>query len=255
MDPLHSLRRSETPPGCYVGEGYKIVRRMLAISQVEQLWVTPEWRDRLATEIPPGTVVTAVPKADMEAVVGYRLHQGVIAMGRIPPPAPLFSSGRIVALDGISNAENVGAILRSCAAFGVDGVLVGPGTCSPWVRRAVRVSLGAPLQIPLHFTHDLAAAIRQMGMPAYGAHIHGEKKPVGEIDWTPPFCIVLGSEADGVSPSALAACRHGVYIPMAEDWDCLNVAASAAVLLYESARRSVDHSPRIRRSSSSASAR
>ena len=69
-------------------------------------------------------------------------------------------------------------------------------------------------------------------MPSYAAHIHGERESVLGTDLTPPCCLVLGGEADGVSTEVLDACKKVVYIPMAENWDCLNVAASAAVLLY-----------------------
>ena len=76
-----------------------------------------------------------------------------------------------------------------------------------------------------------------MSIPTYAAHIHGEKKNLDELDLSRDTCIVLGSEADGISPSVLEACDETVYIPMAENWDCINVAASSAVFLYAATRQ------------------
>ncbi len=218
----------------FVGDGDKVVRRMLQTTRVMRILCTEDWAERLS--IPPGIDVRIAAKADLFAIVGFRLHQGLMALGIVPPEKPLSGTFH-VALDGLANAENVGAILRTCAAFGVDGVILGPGTASPWLRRAVRVSLGAPLVVPVHTVPDLAAAISPL--PAYAAHIHGEKVDYRSIDCRKPVCLVLGSEPLGVTEPVLRACKGVIYIPMASEWDCLNVAASAAVLISEVRRQRV----------------
>ena len=231
MDPFRSLKTSTVPPGCYIGEGYKVVRRMLEFSEVEKLLLTPKWHEEFKEQIPGSAEVEIRSRPELEEIVGFRMHQGILALGRIPEPPASPPDGLVVALDGIADAENVGAILRTCAAFGVDGVIVGPGTCSPWVRRAVRVSLGAPLKIPIYEAANLQETIQSLNTLAWAAHIHGERRDVTDIDLAPPCCIVLGGEADGVSKPVLEVCET-IFIPMADGWDCLNVAASAAVLLY-----------------------
>ena len=237
MDPFRSLKSSVCPPGRFVGEGFKVVRRMLEFSEVEKLLLTPEWHGKFRDKIPAGAEVEIRPRAEMEEIVGFRLHQGILAMAKILPPPAEIPRGLLVAMDGISNAENVGAILRTSAAFGVEGVIVGPDTCSPWVRRAVRVSLGAPLRVPVFRRDDLGEALLGLGVPAYAAHIHGPRQEISRIQLSPPCCIVLGGEANGVSEPVRSACREVISIPMANGWDCLNVAASAAVLLYEATQR------------------
>jgi tRNA (guanosine-2'-O-)-methyltransferase len=99
----------------------------------------------------------------------------------------------------------------------------------------VRVSLGAPLVVPVHSTSDLAAAVAPLN--AYAAHIHGRKVDFRSVDYRQPVCLVLGSEPLGVSEPVLKACKGVIYIPMATEWDWLNVAASAAVLLSEVRRQ------------------
>lgn len=232
LDLFSSLRGRRHPEGTFIGDGDKVVRRMLRTTTVDRILCTPEWASRL--EIPASVDVALAPLSTLISIVGFRLHQGLMALGRIPPAPPVRGSFH-VALDGLANAENVGAVLRTCVAFGVDGVLVGPGTASPWLRRAVRVSLGAPLVVPVHFVDDLAAELATRN--SWAAHIHGERRTYTEVDYRGPACIVLGSEPLGVSEAVLKACRGVIYIPMNPDWDCLNVAASAAVLLSEAARQ------------------
>lgn len=232
FDIFDSLRESHCPPGLFVGDGVRVVRKMLERGAVTRLLCTPEWVDKLPA--PEGLDVRIAPRERLDQLVGFRLHQGIMALGRIPPPAPLGRS-LLVALDDVSNSENVGAILRTCAAFGVDGVLVGPTTASPWLRRAIRVSMAAPLQVPVHFVDDLAATVRPLH--AWAAHIHGNRRTYTDVDFRGECCLVLGGEDKGPTDAVLAACKGSIYIPMAEEWDCLNVASSAAVLLAEVTRQ------------------
>ncbi|HEV3027922.1 MAG TPA: RNA methyltransferase [Planctomycetota bacterium] len=232
LELFSSLRGRRHPEGMFIGDGDKVVRRMLERTKVERILCTEDWVERLP--IPPGIDVRIAPKSDLFAIVGFRLHQGLMALGVVPPEKPLSGTFH-VALDGLANAENVGAILRTCAAFGVEGVLLGPGTASPWLRRAVRVSLGAPLVVPVHSSRDLAASVSSLN--AYAAHIHGDKRDYRSIDYREPVCLVLGSEPLGVTEAVLRASKGVIYIPMATEWDCLNVAASAAVLLSEVRRQ------------------
>jgi tRNA G18 (ribose-2'-O)-methylase SpoU len=232
LELFSSLRGRRHPEGTFIGDGDKVVRRMLRTTRVLRILCTPDWIQKLP--IPDGIDVRVAPISRLISIVGFRLHQGLMALGTIPPEKPLAGSFHL-ALDGLANAENVGAILRSCAAFGVDGVILGPGTASPWLRRAVRVSLGAPLVVPVHTTPDLAAALR--GLNAYAAHIHGDRRDYRSVDYTKNVSLVLGSEPSGVTDEVLRACKGVIYIPMASEWDCLNVAASAAVLLAEVRRQ------------------
>lgn len=229
---FRSLRKSAVPAGTFVGDGERVVRRMLALGAATTVLGVPE---RLAgLPLPPGVEVLHATREQMLDVVGYRLHSGLMALGTIPPEKPV--SGTLhLALDRLANAENVGAILRTAAAFGVDGVFIGPGTATPWGRRAIRVSMGAPLVVPTHPVDDLAAALRDRN--AFAAHIHGERVDFLDVDYTAPVTLVVGAEDDGVSAEVLAACRGTIYIPMAASWDCLNVAASTAVLLGEAVRQ------------------
>ena len=249
--PFQTLRRSDgqIPPGCFIGDGRKVVRRMLESRvRIRTVVLTERWLEHfeilLAKRSDPDLRVLVAYREVVDGIIGYKVHQGVMALAEIPSPpeaADLTAAANplLVALDGVADAENVGAIVRTCAAFGVTGLIVGPRTCSPWVRRAVRVSLGGVLSVPVHESADLPATLRSLGekgVSCYAAHIHGESRTSWETDLAKPSCVVLGGEADGVTAPVIAACRHVIYIPMAPGWDCLNVTASAAALLHEAAR-------------------
>lgn len=227
-----SLKGNRCPPGHFIGDGPKVVRRMLASGAAVKL-VAEEAR-LAAFTIPAGVEVKVATQAELEDVLGYSHHAGVMALGKIPPERPITGTFHVV-LDHLRNSENVGAILRTCAAFGVDGVIWSHSTSSPWMRRAVRVSVGAALLLPTHEVPDIAAYVADKN--AWAAHIHGEKRDYRDVDYREPVLVVLGSEDDGVSDDVRAACRGTIYIPMASTWDCLNVAASAAVLLAEVRRQ------------------
>ena len=226
------MRESGCPEGHFLGDGIKVVRRMIAGKAALRVLTTPEWLVKIT--LPDGVEVRTATRSRLEEITGYRLHQGIMALGRIPSPGPLQGS-LLLALDHVVDAENVGAILRTSAAFGVDGVIIGPRTASPWLRRAVRVSIAAPLHVPCHFVSDLAETVRPLN--AWAAHIHGDRRDFRSVDLKKDCCLVLGGEADGVSDAVLEACRGRVMIPMAGGWDCLNVASSAAVLLSEVRRQ------------------
>lgn len=237
-----SLKGSACPPGHFIGDGERVVRKMIAFGTVERILCEERWAEALP--VPAGVEVRVAPKGSLSEIVGYRLHSGVMALGRIPPKREVQGSFHLV-LDHLANTENVGAIVRSCAAFGVDGLVVGPDSASPWSRRAVRVAMGATLAIPIHEVPDVADFCRERG-DAYAADIHGERHDYRDVDWRAKACLVVGAEDDGVSARVREACVAAVYIPMEGGWDCLNAAASAAVLLAEVRRQrfSRDRIPR-----------
>ena len=231
----------------FVAEGEKVVRRLLA-SQVEVLSVLlpGRWFDQLRSLIegrPEMIRVFTADKKDLETLTGFSMYQGVLAVARMPPPLPLdvaYHCGRPprlwVAVEGLANAENVGAIVRNCVAFNVQALLVGETSSSPFLRRAVRSSMGAVFCLPVVETHCLAAALSELsrlGVRGVAAHPHAGGAFLGETSLEGDCCLVFGSEGHGLSDSVLAACQAHVAIPMAPAVDSLNVASAVAVFLFE----------------------
>src|SRR5947207_2214766 len=132
----------------------------------------------------------------------------------------------LAAVDGLSSAENVGVLVRNCAAFGVYGLLVSESSSSPFLRRAVRSSMGAIFQLPIVEVANLAQTLqklRSQNIRCIAAHPHTDRAVLTRTDLTGDCCIVFGSEGYGLSPAVLAACDEAVAIPMSSGIDSLNV--------------------------------
>lgn len=254
LHPYRTLRRpmDHQKQGIFVAEGDKVVKRLLE-SEIRTVSVllTPEWFEAFlplleSKKIQPD--IYLAQKKLVETIVGFHLHQGVMAVGQIPEPALLENvlekSPRprlLVAADGLTNAENLGVLVRNCAAFGVQAILVGETSSSPYLRRAVRNSMGTVFQIPVVHLVDLRQSLLELWsrhrIKPVAAHPQAEKVLADTSALAGDCCIVFGSEGGGISPHVLAACDESVAIPMIEGVDSLNVASASAVVLYEASRQ------------------
>jgi tRNA G18 (ribose-2'-O)-methylase SpoU len=217
--------------------------------------VTQEWLERLGPLFrargEPFPLFVVTDSDVLEALTGFEYHQGVLAVARCPPERPLedvlrdarASDSRarrlVVALDGVTWADNLGGIMRSAAALGATAVLAGERSASPWLRRAVRISMGGVLFVPVVHTKDLAAELQVLargGFRIVAADAHaGTRLP--DYRFGDDACIVLGHEFEGVSPAVQSVCADAVTIPMTGAIDSLNVASAAAVMMYEFVRQ------------------
>lgn len=272
--PYRTMRRSaeHESQGIFIAEGEKVVRRLLESHFTVVSIVLPEkwladYRPILEAR-PERIAVYLVEKPVLEALVGFSLFQGVLAVGKIPPPLSLddvlSTSPRpqlFVAVDALANAENLGAIVRNCVAFGTHALFVGETSSSPFLRRSVRNSMGTIFQLPVLELSQRSErldpqapprrrdappsqslvktlnALRARGVRCIAAHPGSEGKTLSQADFSGDCCIVLGSEGQGISEAVLAACDEAVAIPMQQDVDSLNVGAAAAVFLYEANRQ------------------
>lgn len=252
LAPFRTLRRAaeHRRQGLFVAEGGAVVERLLATElEVRSLLLSPSWLERLAAALAARQPTPAVFVAEhdlLERLVGFPLHQGVMALARTPPPrsldAILDGAPRpwlLLAMDDLTNSENIGTMVRSAAAFGATAVIAGESCASPWLRRAVRASMGAAFAVPIVESADLAttvAQLRRRGVTCFAA-IPRATVAAAQVGLTGDCCLVVGHEGRGVRPQVEAACSIPVAIPMAAGIDSLNVAAAAAVLLYEAARQ------------------
>lgn len=252
LQPYRTLRRQEEhkEKGIFVAEGDKVVGRLLDSSlEVISLLLTKEWYEGLHERGQiPGHVKVYVAKKDLlETIAGFRLHQGVMAVARVPLEQSLNdilkgspSPHLVVALDGLAHVENVGVIVRNCGAFGVQAVIAGETTCSPYLRRAVRNSMGAVFRVPVIHADSLMETLAQMqsewNMKLVVAHPHTNTS-LDSIDFRGDVCVVFGSEDAGISEAVLGLGPTAGAIPMANNIDSLNVANASAAFLYEIQRQ------------------
>jgi tRNA G18 (ribose-2'-O)-methylase SpoU len=140
-------------------------------------------------------------------------------------------------LEGLNDHENLGALFRNAAAFGVDAVLADPTTADPLYRRSVRVSLGHVLRVPwtrLPDWPDGLASLKAEGFVLVALTPSADAEPIAALAADPParVALLLGAEGPGLSGAALAAADRRVRIPIAEGVDSLNVATAAAIAFH-----------------------
>lgn len=248
-----TLRRPEEHEraGVLVVSNITVVHRLLASRfPVISALLTPEWLERLEPKLRARTEEIRVyvgAKSLLEAVTGYQLHQGALALARIPPQPDfetlLGNSPRprlLAAVEGIANAENLGTIVRNCAAFGVQFLLVGETCCSPFQRRAVSGSMGTLFEQPVVQVERLLeklAVLRAQGVRCLAAHPRPGSKKLSAVDLRGDCCLIFGAEGPGLTPDVLAACDDTVEIPMPSYMNSLNVACASSVFLYEATRQ------------------
>jgi tRNA G18 (ribose-2'-O)-methylase SpoU len=253
LAPYRTLRRPQDhlQKGIFVAEGEKIVRRLVESDlSVLSMLMTPHWYQLLVADLQkfvlhPFTIYIA-EKDLLETIVGFPLHQGIMAVAEVPQEHLLEDELRLaprpyllVALDGLVNAENVGVIVRNCAAFGVDAILVGETSSSPYLRRAVRNSMGAVFHLPIVRTPDLGESLKTLedknGIRVILAN-PSDGIPLDEADLSGNICLVFGNEGTGISNRILEMPFMRVAVPMKNDTDSLNVASASAVILYKASK-------------------
>jgi tRNA G18 (ribose-2'-O)-methylase SpoU len=253
LQPYRTMRRQmeHREQGIFVAEGEKVVRRLLESRLAVVSALLPEkWlRDLepLLQSRPEQVEVFVAEKDLLETLTGFSMYQGLLAVGKVPEQIPLEEilerSSRprlLAAVDGLSNAENLGAVARNCAAFDVQALIVDQTSCSPFLRRAVRSSMGAVFHLPIVETPSLVAALqtlRRNGIVCLAAHPHADGQTVSRANFTGDCCLVFGSEGHGISAAVLGACDQAAAIPMPPGVDSLNVGSAAAVFLYEANRQ------------------
>ena len=173
----------------------------------------------------------------LERVVGYRLHQGVMMVARRPDDSPLADFGeRVVVLNGVSDAENVGAIVRNCHAFGVHSLLIDASSCSPWVRRAIRVAMGSTFRMKIHHSLNLVRDLQEIADSGYQIVATANRpaaEPLHGVVMRPRVALVMGNEYAGVSDQILGLSDLCVKIPVDPTIDSLNVAVASGILLHQ----------------------
>ncbi|MGO4436638.1 TrmH family RNA methyltransferase [Rhizobium sp. RAF56] len=192
----------------------------------------------------PNDVPIYVAEAPViDAIVGFHLHRGVLAIGRRAPPPSLgdfldaLPEQALVAVGaGISNHDNVGSMFRNAGAFGADAVLLDETCCDPLYRKSLRVSVGSVLTTPYcreGSAIDLLTALAARGFAVWSLSPRGETD-IRQIPPSARMALVVGTEGEGLAPSILSAFKSA-RIPQAPGLDSLNAATATGIALFEMA--------------------
>jgi tRNA G18 (ribose-2'-O)-methylase SpoU len=231
--------------GLFIAEGEVVVRVLLggARHAAVSLFIAEK---RFAGLMPllaarPSDVpVYAASEETMDAIAGFPMHRGILALGRRAPEigaGPLLAGMKrralVVMLFGIANHDNMGGIFRNAAAFGADAVFLDSDCCDPLYRKAIRVSVGAALTVPfarMERGDNGLAALARHGFDALALSPAGAS-PLAELSPADRTAVLFGSEGPGLPDDVLARVRT-VRIPMAGRLDSLNVATASGIVLH-----------------------
>ncbi len=257
--------------GIFVSESEKTTRRLLESELEVVSMVLPEAMlagfEELLNARKEVVRVYCAPRGVLERLTGFQLYQGVMAVGRVPrqPELEVLIGSRgnrqspiadsqvgianrkskienilLVAADGVSNSQNVGVLIRNCAAFSATAFLAAENSCSPWLRRAVAASVGTIFKMPaIELTNlcETLKILKERGIWCVAAHPHTERRTIMDTDFRRDVCVVFGAEGEGIRREVLELCDEVVAIPMGSEVDSLNVGSASAVFLYEVARQ------------------
>ena len=183
----------------------------------------------------------------LAGLTGYELTRGVLCAMRRPSPKDFrevcAGTRRVAVLENVVDSTNVGAIIRSAAALGIDAVLLTPSCCDPLNRRAVRVSMGTVFQIPWAYIGEQPADwpspgldwLNELGFKTAAMALWEDSVSIDDegLAAEPKLAIVLGTEGTGLTTRTIADCDYTVRIPMQHGVDSLNVAAASAVAFWD----------------------
>jgi tRNA G18 (ribose-2'-O)-methylase SpoU len=241
LDDFRALTDSDVRPdrrGIVIAEGVNVVERLARSPYPMRAVIGVRERvEQLCGALPQDLSVYVVDRWTLSEVVGFRVTRGVLASAdRLAPPdvaALLRSARRVAVLEALNDFENLGALFRNAAAFGVDAVLLDPRCADPLYRRSVRVSMGHVLQVPFAVLPGpwpgSLELVRRHGLRLLALTPQAPATPLREIAVPPRWAVLLGAEGPGLSAAALRGADQRVRIPMTPDVDSLNVATAAAV--------------------------
>jgi tRNA G18 (ribose-2'-O)-methylase SpoU len=251
LEPYRSVRERDLVgrAGLFIAEGRVVLEKLIASGRhpVRSVLVAEKRLEALGevlAGLPAEVPVYAAGQAVMDAVVGFPIHRGILAVGaRAEPSAEALLAGLperalVVALSAIANHDNMGGIFRNAAAFGADAVLLDADCCDPLYRKAIRVSVGAALTMPfarLPAGADLIGTLEAAGFEVLALSPRGAVE-LDEVAPAPRTALLLGAEGPGLAATALSRART-VRIAMAGGFDSLNVATASGVALHRIAVR------------------
>ncbi len=242
-------QRTEAENGIFIAESPKVIRVALQAGYdpvallCEERHIAGDASDIIAAigDIP----VYTGPRQLLAELTGYTLTRGVLcAMKRkaeLPVEAVCRNANRIMVIDNVVDTTNIGAIFRSAAALGMDGILLTRNSCDPLNRRAVRVSMGTVFLLPWTWLDTPVCQLHDYGFKTASMALTDQSVGLDDpcLKAEPRLAIVMGTEGDGLPKEVIAESDYVVRIPMCHDVDSLNVAAASAVACWELGKRSM----------------
>ena len=244
LSEVQLLNREFPEKGMFIAESPKVIERALDAGYepvsclMEKRHIEGEGKQILARikDVP----IFCAEFDVLTQLTGFKLTRGMLCAMKRKPLLKVKeickNKSRIVILDKVMNPTNVGAIIRSAAALGMDAVILTAGCSDPLYRRAARVSMGTVFQIDWTFLNDDSLdEIKNLGFKTVAMALKDNSLSINDpvLMNENKLAIIMGTEGDGLSDKTISDCDFTVKIPMYHGVDSLNVAAASAVAFYQ----------------------
>jgi tRNA G18 (ribose-2'-O)-methylase SpoU len=258
LDPYRHLRTSNLTrySGRFIAESRPLVQRLISSPlQTESVLIDEKFLEEATAWIPEHVQILVVDSSWISDLVGFHFHRGYLACGRRPEPRlweeavesslPQTSTWTGAYLIGVQDPENMGSILRSCAAFGIADILIGPECVDPFARRVLRVSMGNAFKLRFFDAPDPQLSmlyLRKRNIQSVAACLRHDS--IELTRWHPRerTLVLLGNEAHGLPGDVLDNVDHRIKIRMEMGTDSLNVSVAAGIFLHHTQRSSIENS-------------
>lgn len=244
--PYRNLKKSNQTrwSELFIAEGRLLVERLLASDyEVHSVLLDERYAVSFLPRIADTVPIYVTDDGSVEQIVGFNFHRGVIACGRrragvdlanvLPRDAERLT---VVVCPQTQDPENLGGVLRNCAAFDVDAVLLGQSCADPFSRRVMRVSMGTVLKLPLvqsaDLQHDLKRLRERWRMQLVATVLDDRAEQLAAATRPERLTLLFGGEAHGLASHWLEMCDRRITIPMQRGTDSLNVAVASGIFLY-----------------------
>ena len=228
----------------FIVEGEHILERLIASGvELESVLISSRKLATIRPLVPRGVQVYVLSDNEIEKLVGFKFHRGVLGCG-IRPSLPSLASFehpgdeplRIIACPEITDSENLGSIIRTGRCFGASALVLGERCTDAYSRRCIRVSMGTVFSLPVFKSKDIAGDLLELASRREVQFVAGvadeEAQPLLSVVPARDWCVLLGNEEEGLGDEMLQLCETLVCIPMARGADSLNVSVAAGIILH-----------------------
>ncbi|MEA3331851.1 MAG: RNA methyltransferase [Campylobacterota bacterium] len=241
LEMYHKMRDNAfDEDGSFIADSPKVVNMLLESDiEVRSILATQEYYDEFREFIESKKIdkLFVAEKAEMQKIVGHKIHHNCMMHGIRPQPTPLEElSDKIIMLDEITSTENIGSIARSAAALGVDSYLLPKQGPHPYGRRALRVSMGYVSRLKTHLYDDIFStcqALKEMGYKIFAAEVTENSTPLWHVEVPKKWVLLMGHEGKGIAQEILDICDEVVTIEMQEGVKSFNVGVAASIMMYQ----------------------
>ena len=225
------LRQGREEQNAFLVEGFKSVQEALQSSfQIRTLIIQNDLEDLDIPTLSQDLPVCKVPRHLLEAICDTKTPQGIAAV--ISLENRRVSGTRLLALDGVQDPGNVGTILRTADAAGLDGLLLSSQCADIYSPKVLRASMGSIFHLPCEVTDDLPGRLQSLEIPLLASRLEGEPFFALLPSLPSAWCLIIGNEGNGISPEVTAVSTYQVRLPMRGKAESLNAAIAAGIMMY-----------------------